>query len=49
MVYLRGMIHEGWYMVLESKLWYDYIIIVRSGNADQSCRRVVKFHRTLAR
>ena len=34
MVYLRAMVHEGWYMVHESKLWYDYIIMVRSGNAD---------------
>ena len=33
MVHLRGMVHEGWYMVQESKLWYDYIIMVRSGNA----------------
>ena len=28
------MVHEGWYMVQESKLWYDYIIMIRSGNAD---------------
>ena len=37
MVYLRGMVHEGWYMVQEAKLWYNYIIMVqsgRSGNAD---------------
>ena len=27
------MVHEGWYMVQEAKLWYDYIIMVRSGNA----------------
>ena len=27
------MVHEGWYIVLESKLWYDYIIMVLSGNA----------------
>ena len=27
------MIHEGWYMVQEAKLWYDYKIMVRSGNA----------------
>ena len=33
MVHLRGMVHEGWYMIQESKLWYDYIIMVRSGNA----------------
>ena len=33
MVHLRGMVHEGWYMVQESKLWYDYIIMVLSGNA----------------
>ena len=32
MVHLRGMVQEGWYMVQESKLWYDYIIMVRSGN-----------------
>ena len=23
MVHVRGMVHEGWYMVQESKLWYD--------------------------
>ena len=34
MVNLRGMVREGWYMVQESKLWYNYIIVVRSGNAD---------------
>ena len=34
MVHLRGMVHEGWYMVQESKLWYDYIIMILSGNAD---------------
>ena len=33
MIHLRGVVHEGWYMVQESKLWYDYIIMVRSGNA----------------
>ena len=33
MVNLRGMVHEEWYMVQEVKLWYDYIIMVRSGNA----------------
>ena len=33
MVHLRGMVHEGWYMVQEAKLWYVYIIMVRSGNA----------------
>ena len=33
MVRLRGMVQEGWYMVQESKLWYDCIIIVRSDNA----------------
>ena len=38
MVHLRGMVHEAWYMVQESKLWYDYIIMVRSGNADEACR-----------
>ena len=27
------MVQGGWYMVQESKLWYDYIIMVRSGNA----------------
>ena len=34
MVNLRGMVHKGWYMVQEAKLWYDYIIMVRSGNAE---------------
>ena len=34
MVHLRGMVHEGWYVVQESKLWYNYIIMVRSGIAD---------------
>ena len=34
MVHLGGMVHEGWYMVQDSKLWYDYIIMVRSGNTD---------------
>ena len=33
MVHLRGMVDEGWYIVQVSKLWYDYIIIVRAGNA----------------
>ena len=33
MLHLRDMVHEGWYMVQEAKLWYDYIIMVRSGNA----------------
>ena len=33
------MVHEGWYMVQESKLWYDYIIMVRSGNAGFRFRR----------
>ena len=33
MVFLRGMVHEGWHMVQGSKSWYDYIIMVRSGNA----------------
>ena len=33
MVHLRGIVQEGWHMVQESKLWYDYIIMVRSGNA----------------
>ena len=33
MVHLRSIVYEGWYMVKESKLWYDYIIVVRSGNA----------------
>ena len=32
MVHLRGMVPEGWYMVQESKLWYDYIIMVLPGN-----------------
>ena len=36
MVHLRGMVHEGWYMVQESKLWYDYIIMVRSDNAGKT-------------
>ena len=26
-------IQEGWYIVQELKLWYGYIIMVRSGNA----------------
>ena len=33
MVHLKGMVHEGRYMVEEAKLWYDYIIMLRSGNA----------------
>ena len=33
MVHLRGMVRSAWYMVQVSKLWYDYIIMVRSGNA----------------
>ena len=33
MVHLRGMVLEGWYMIQDSKLWYDYIIMVQSGNA----------------
>ena len=32
MEHLRGLVQEGWYMVQEAKLWYDYIIMVRSGN-----------------
>ena len=28
------MVHEGGYMVQESKLWYNYIIMVRSGKAE---------------
>ena len=31
MVYLKGIVHEGWYMVQESKLLYDYIIMVQYG------------------
>ena len=43
MVHLIGIVRKGWYMVQESKLWYDYIVMVRSGNAasgtyDTSCR-----------
>ena len=39
MVHLRDMVQEGYYMVQESKLWYDYIIMVRSGNAVlENCR-----------
>ena len=34
MVHLKAMLQEGWYMVKESKLWYDYIITIRSGNVD---------------
>ena len=41
MVHLRGMVHEGWYMVQESKLWYDYIIMVSSGNAAYSLNRKI--------
>ena len=33
MVHLRDIVDEGWDMVQESKLWYDYIVMVRSGNA----------------
>ena len=33
MVHLSGIVHEGWYMVQEAKLWYNNIIVVRSGNA----------------
>ena len=33
MVHLRSMVYEGWCMVQEAKLWYDYIIMVRSNNA----------------
>ena len=36
MVHLRSMVHEGWYMVQELKLWYDYIIMVNSGNAGRT-------------
>ena len=32
------MVHEGCYMVQEAKLWYDYIIMVRSGNAGSKCK-----------
>ena len=39
MVHLRGMVHEGWYMVQESKLWYDYIIMVRLHNYGTVCQR----------
>ena len=36
MVHLRGMVHEEWYIIQESKLWYNYIIMVRSDNAGPS-------------
>ena len=44
MVHLRGMVHEGWYMIQESKLWYDYIIMVRSGNAGDAFREPLLIH-----
>ena len=35
------MVHEEWCMVQESKLWYDYTIMVRSGNAETRPSRLI--------
>ena len=36
MVHFRGMVHEEWYMVQESKLWYDYYYY---GTVRQRCKQ----------
>ena len=51
MVQLIGMVDEGWYMVQKLKLWYDYIIMVRSGNAalDKTFEMLVCWNLTISR